>query len=133
MARESHRFSWITWVLGIVAVVLIGVGAVLALRSRGGEIRLLFDGPAGATAIGHYVADGQRHEIDVPLPAGVEFTARSMDFEVRLAPGSAGPLKVTVFADDWEALDRSVNDESERIRGYLRYGWWGLEDGGMGG
>jgi hypothetical protein len=116
-----------------VAVVLIGAGAVLALRSRGGAIRLRLDGPAGAAAIGHYVADGNRHEIDVPLPADVEFSARSTDFEVRLAPGSGGPLKVTVFADDWEALDRSANDDSERVRGYLRYGWWGLEDGGIGG
>jgi hypothetical protein len=133
MATESRTGSWITWFLGIVAVLLIAVAAVLAFRSPGGDIRLHLDGPAGSTAIGHYVADGRRHEIDLPLPADLEFSARSMEFEVRLAPGSAGPLQATVFADDWDALDRSVNDDSERIRGYLRYGWWGLEDGGMGG
>ncbi len=134
MATESSKTSsWITWLLGIVAVLLIGVAAVLAFRTGGGDIRLRLDGPAGATAIGHYIADGVRHEIDAPLPADIEFSARSMDFEVRLTPGSAGPLKATVFADNWDALERSVDDESERIRGYLRYGWWGLEDGGMGG
>lgn len=133
MATESHKGSWITWGLGILAVVLIGIAVVLALRSTGGAIRLRLDGPAGAVAIGHYVADGRRHEIDIPLPADIKFSARSVEFDVRLAPGSTGPLKATVTADDWEALERSVNDDTERIRGHLRYGWWGVEEGGIGG
>ncbi len=123
--------SRVSWVIAGLAVGLIATLVAVMLYVPPCEIRLEITGSPGTRVRGSYVADGVGREIDGTVPAIVACEARDFDFLVERIDRSS-EIAVKIRVDDIERLSSSTTNGDRGVRGYIRYGRFGLKDGGVG-